>query len=130
MMWLLSGCGLLFYFIPVIEDVLPRALQSGLSRAPFKLPYLWIAPALALGFYCAWLERSGRRTASIALIASVTVLSVVSLIWKVYPLMDMTVSARGIWKSTVPPITCVTESNRTWLYGLNYYAGADLPDCK
>jgi 4-amino-4-deoxy-L-arabinose transferase-like glycosyltransferase len=130
MMWLLSACGLLLYFVPVIQNVLPRALQSGLSRATIQLPYVWIVPALALGFYCAWLEREGHREGSIALIAAVCVLSVVSLIWKVYPLMDMTVSARGLWKATMPPITCVTESNRTWLYGLNYYAGTNLPDCK
>jgi hypothetical protein len=130
MIWALGACGLLFWFIPAVEDLLPRALQSGLSRTHIQLPYAWILPALLLGFSCALLERNGRRAAAIALIASVAVVSVVSLIWKVYPLMDMTASARGIWKSTVPAITCVTESNRTWLYGLNYYAGTDLPDCK
>ncbi len=130
MIWLLGTCGMLFWFIPAIQVVLPRALQSGLSHVSIQLPYLWIIPALGLGLCCALLERSGRRTAAVATIASVAVISVVGLICKVYPLLDMTVSARGIWKSTVPSITCVTESNRTWLYGLNYYAGTDLPDCK
>jgi len=130
MIWLLGTCGVLFWFIPAIQDVLPRALQSGLSHAPIQLPCVWMVPALGFGLCCALLERSGHRTAAMAVIASAAVISVVGLIWKVYPLMDMTVSARGIWKSTVPPITCVTESNRTWLYGLNYYAGTDLRDCK
>jgi amino acid permease len=130
MIWSLGACGVLFWFIPAIEDLLPRALQSGLSRTHIQLPFAWIVPALLLGLSCALLERNGRRYAAIALIASVAVVSVASLIWKVYPLMDMTASARGIWKSTVPAITCVTESNRSWLYGLNYYAGTDLPDCK
>jgi 4-amino-4-deoxy-L-arabinose transferase len=130
MIWLLGACGALFWFIPAIEDILPRALQSGLSRASIQPPYVWIVPALLLGLCCALLERNGRRYAAIGLIASVSVVSVVSLIWKVYPLLDMTVSARGIWRSTVPAITCVAESNRSWLYGLNYYARADLPDCK
>jgi len=130
MIWSLGACGVLFWLIPAIEDVLPRALQSGLSRASIQLPYVWIVPVLLLGLCCALLERNGRRSAAIGLIALASVISVVALIWKVYPLLDTTVSARGIWKSTVPAITCVTESNRSWLYGLNYYAGTDLPDCK
>ena len=101
-----------------------------MSRAQIQLPIVWILPAIALGIGCALLERSGRRDACITLIALMAVISVTSLILKVYPVLDSTVSARGIWKSTVPPITCVTESNRSWLYGLNYYAGTDLPDCK
>jgi 4-amino-4-deoxy-L-arabinose transferase-like glycosyltransferase len=130
MIWSLGACGVLFWFIPAIEDVLPRALQSGLSRAPIQLPYVWIVPVLLLGLCCALLERNGRRSAAIGLIALASIISVVGLIWKIYPVLDTTVSARGIWKSTVPAITCVTESNRSWLYGLNYYAGRDLPDCK
>jgi len=130
MVWLLGVCGALFWCVPAIQDLLPRALQSGMSRAQIQLPIVWILPAIALGIGCALLERSGRRDACITLIALMAVISVVSLILKVYPVLDSTVSARGIWKSTVPPITCVTESNRSWLYGLNYYAGTDLPDCK
>jgi 4-amino-4-deoxy-L-arabinose transferase-like glycosyltransferase len=130
MVWLLSACGALFWIVPAIEAVLPRALQSGMSRASIQLPFAWLIPAVALAICCALLERSGRRDACVALIALVAVISVVGLICKVYPVLDTTVSARGIWKSTVPSITCVTESNRSWLYGLNYYAGTDLPDCK
>lgn len=130
MVWLLGACGALFLIVPAIQDILPRALQSGMSRASIQLPVVWILPALALGIVCALLERSGRRNASMALIALAAVISVVALILRVYPVLDSTVSARGIWKSTVPAITCVTESNRSLLYGLNYYAGTDLPDCK
>jgi len=130
MVWLLGACGVLFWIVPAIEALLPRALQSGMSRAPIQLPFAWLIPALALAICCALLERSGRRDVCVGLIALVAVISVVGLIWKVYPVLDTTVSARGIWKSTVPSITCVTESNRSWLYGLNYYAGMDLPDCK
>jgi len=130
MVWLLGACGALFWIVPAIESLLPRALQSGMSRASIQLPFAWLIPALALAICCALLERSGRRDACVALISLVAVISVVGLIWKVYPVLDTSVSARGIWKSTVPSITCVTESNRSWLYGLNYYAGTDLPDCK
>jgi 4-amino-4-deoxy-L-arabinose transferase-like glycosyltransferase len=130
MIWLLGACGALFWLVPVIQNVLPRALQSGLSRATIEFPFVWIVPAGALALCSVLLERNSRRAGAVGLIAAVCVISVVSLVWNVYPLLDMTVSARGVWRSTVPAITCVTESNRTWLYGLNYYARTDLPDCK
>ncbi|HEY6393563.1 MAG TPA: glycosyltransferase family 39 protein, partial [Bryobacteraceae bacterium] len=130
MVWLLGTCGALFWIVPAIQSVLPRALQSGMSRASIQLPIAWIFPALALGIVCALLERSGRRDACVAMIALVAIASVVALILKVCPILDATVSARGTWKSSVSPITCVTDPNRSRLYGLNYYAGTDLPDCK
>jgi 4-amino-4-deoxy-L-arabinose transferase-like glycosyltransferase len=126
---LLAATAALLWFIPAIQDLLPQALLSGFSRAQIHLPLAWIIPALAVTFSCATLERTGHRTPALALIAVVITRSVVRLVWQTYPLLDQKVSPRGFWISHAGSITCASEEDRSWRYGLNYYAGRDLPDC-
>jgi 4-amino-4-deoxy-L-arabinose transferase-like glycosyltransferase len=116
-------------FIPAIQDLLPQALLYGFSRAQFYLPLFWILPAISLTLICGSLERTGRRDAAIALIAAVIVLSVGRLVWQTYPELDQKVSARGFWVSRAGSITCASEKDRSRRYGLNYYAGREVPDC-
>jgi len=126
---LVSATAALLWFVPAIQDLLPQALLHGFSRAQFHLPLLWILPALALVLACGFLERTGRRDLAITLISMVIVLSVARLVWQTYPELDQKVSARGFWFSHKESITCSSASDRSWRYGLNYYAGREIPDC-
>jgi 4-amino-4-deoxy-L-arabinose transferase-like glycosyltransferase len=130
LVWLLAACAALLWVIPAIQDLLPVALFSGVSRVHFEFPIRWILPSLLVALACALLDRKGWRDTAFGLIALLTTVSVAMVIWQVYPVLDRTVSARAYSKSHAQSITCVDESNRAWLYGLNYYAGRDLPDCK
>ena len=127
---LLSACAALLWFVPAIQDLLPQALLSGVSRSHISVPFSWIVPALLVTLTCAffaWLCRPGR---AIALIGLVITASVVRLVWLVYPVLDSAISARSLAKSNAESISCVSESNRSLHYGLNYYLDRDLPDCK
>lgn len=130
MITLFSLCGALLCFIPAIQDLLPQALLSGVSRAHLAFPAAWILPALLVAIACgisAWFCRLGP---AIALIALVIAASVIRLVWLVYPVLDRTISARSMARSDAQSITCVDEANRSLHYGLNYYLDRELPDCK
>jgi 4-amino-4-deoxy-L-arabinose transferase-like glycosyltransferase len=116
-------------FVPAIQDVLPQALRHGFSRAQFHLPILWIVPALVLALICVLLERAGQRQTAIGLIAAGVALFVIRLVSGTYPLLDQQVSPRSFWISHSESVTCSSEKDRSWRYGLNYYAGRDVPDC-
>ncbi len=126
---LLVASAALLWFVPAIQDVLPQALRHGFSRAQFHLPVVWILPAIALALVCAVLERTGHRPPAIGLIAMGVLLSVIRLVWQTYPQLDQQVSPRSFWLSHSGSVTCSSEKDRSWRYGLNYYAGRDVPDC-
>ena len=126
----LAACVALLYFIPALSDALPRALAEGISRASFHLPLLWIVPVLAISFACAVLEKTGRRDFAIALVVLGMATSTLRLIWQVYPILDREVSGRVLWLAGSPSITCLPPMNRSQRYGVQYYAGRSLPDCK
>jgi 4-amino-4-deoxy-L-arabinose transferase-like glycosyltransferase len=129
MVALIASSASLLWFIPAIQDMLPDALLHGFSHAQFHLRLLWILPALALILVCGLLERAGLRGSAIILISTVIVLSVARLVLVTYPELDRTVSPRSFWISHTGSITCNSNDNRSWRYGLNYYAGRDIPDC-
>jgi 4-amino-4-deoxy-L-arabinose transferase-like glycosyltransferase len=129
MMALFAISAALLWFVPAIQDVLPQALRHGFSRAQFHLPILWIVPALVLALICVLLERARQRQTAIGLIAAGVALFVIRLVWGTYPQLDQQVSPRGFWISHSESVTCSSEKDRSWRYGLNYYAGRDVPDC-
>ena len=122
---LLAASAALLWFIPAIQEVLPQALLSGLSRAQVHLPIAWILPAWAVILGCVALEWTGRRALAVACIAAVTTLATARMVRATYPVLDRTVSARSHTES----ITCVPKSDRSLHYGLNYYAGRGIRDC-
>jgi 4-amino-4-deoxy-L-arabinose transferase-like glycosyltransferase len=127
---LLAACAALFLLIPVIQEILPQALVSGLSHSELKFPAtVWIIPALLVTFVCGFLEWKGRREWAVAAVALLTVIAVVQLVTEVYPALDRQASARAKWRSHPDSITCVSNENRSLRYGLSYYAGRSLPDC-
>lgn len=87
---------------------------------------LWLAPIpVALA---AWLlDRRGRPLAAVACIACAAAAGVAYL--KIE--MGRKAFARELWTRVEPYAseTCVGRLDRSWRYGLNYYAAAPLPDC-
>jgi 4-amino-4-deoxy-L-arabinose transferase-like glycosyltransferase len=129
MVALIAASAAMLWFIPAIQDLLPEALLHGFSHAQFHSPLAWILPELALTLACGFLERAAHRGSAIALISTVIVLSVARFVTVTYPQLDQTVSPRSFWISHAGSITCSSNDNRSWRYGLNYYAGHDVPDC-
>jgi len=126
---LVAAAGVLLGFVPAIQDVLPQALRHGFSRAQFHPQLWWLLPALLLGSFCIFLDRTGRRPQALSLIALGVALSVVRLVWQTYPQLDREVSPRSFWIEHSRTISCSSERDRAWRYGLNYYAGRNIPDC-
>lgn len=127
---LLATCAALLVLVPAIQEMLPQALVSGLSRAPLRFPSsAWIIPALLITFASGFLEWKARREWAVAAIAILTTIAMVRLVAEVYPALDRQVSARARWGSDPDSITCISNENRSLQYGLSYYTGHRLPDC-
>jgi 4-amino-4-deoxy-L-arabinose transferase-like glycosyltransferase len=127
-MILLAASGALLCFIPPFEDALPQTLLVGLSHTAVRLATFWIVPAILLGLGCAYSEKSGHRDLAVALVAAFTVVSVVTIVWRVYPELDARVSGRAV--SLRQSITCLPPTNRSQRYSIDYYRDRDLEDCK
>ena len=129
--WVLPAVAVCLVAIPVAMPILPQALASGISRAPMPaFHWTWLLPiALAAGIY--WLERHGRRAAALAAMAIAVTAGVVALKLIDLPAVDRAYSARPLWREIASrrDSVCVAALHRSWLYGLNYYSVAPLPDC-
>ncbi len=126
-MWLTASAVLLIA-LPTITAILPDALLSGLSRtqvtfAPLGL--LFLIPVAAV-----WTLRKKPEFALLA-VALAAALGVVYLKYTTFPELDTKVSVRAFWQSHQDeiPTACVGNVNRTWQYGLNYYAARELLPC-
>jgi 4-amino-4-deoxy-L-arabinose transferase len=129
---LLGACAALLTLAPMIGEVLPPALASGLSHLGVFAVFVssrWVIPVLLIALVCGLLEWKGRREWAIAAIALLTTVAVTRLISDVYPALDREASARARWRSSPDSITCVSNDNRSLRYGLSYYANRSLPDC-
>lgn len=126
---LLALSAALLALFPAVQNLLPQALLYGLSRAHVQYPLAWVIPVLLLTISCAALELLGRRELAVTLIAIGVTVGAVSLVWRTFPVLDETVSPRAFWRSHAGLVTCIPPGNRSWRYGLSYYAGRNLPDC-
>lgn len=117
----LAACGALFCLEPPLLEVLPQALANGLSHTTIHIGIASIAAGVALAAMCA-VVRPDRAVAGLALFATVTVVWVV---WRVFPRMDRELSGRQAVAAT-----CLPQTNRSQRYSLEYYAGRSLGDCK
>ena len=128
---LLAACAALLGLVPVAGSLLPRALQSGLSRASWALSWPGIFAALALSVIV-WFAVSRRRSPlALSIIAVASVAGVIYLKIVALPQVDRTASSRGLWLEVEPvaEFVCVAGISRSWRYGLNYYAGAPFFEC-
>jgi 4-amino-4-deoxy-L-arabinose transferase-like glycosyltransferase len=124
-------CAVSLAVFPMAVPILPVAAVEGLSRAPWpEFHWTWLLPAIAAA--AVWrLETAGRRLAAIALIAAGTAAGVAYLKAVDAPQLDRIASARKLWSQIAGRAAevCMEPIRRDWRYGLNYYAGAALPEC-
>jgi 4-amino-4-deoxy-L-arabinose transferase-like glycosyltransferase len=130
LMLLLGTSAVLLCLVPPLEEALPQVLLAGLSHTAVHIGTLWIIPGLLLGLACAWFEKTGRRDLAVACVAACTVVAVVTIVLRVYPVLDRQVSARSLWLERDQSITCLPSTNRSQRYGIDYYMDRALPDCK
>jgi 4-amino-4-deoxy-L-arabinose transferase-like glycosyltransferase len=129
----LIAMALLMAVIPALVTVLPQALAHGLSRSDWPAPdWTWAIPVVAIAPVW-YLERHGKRSLAIDILALLLAGGVVVLKTSAFPAIDANVSARPLWKQIEPvrDQVCVVEPlQRHWRYGLNYYSVKPLPDCE
>lgn len=127
----LVPCALLLAAFPVMAPVLPAAVASGLSKAPFP-PFqsVWLLP-LALAGAVWLLETRNRRMAAVFCIAAGAGAGVVYLKRIAMPEVDRLASSRRLWREIAADAggVCVENIHRNWRYPLNYYSVTPLPEC-
>jgi len=130
--WLVAVCAALLGLVPVVADVLPQALLSGITHAGVKAGWPAVAIGSGLGLAAWMLLRRGREDTAVLVVAAGTVAAVLWLQAATYPALDRSVSARGLWRELAArrDVACVGEVNRGWRYNLNYYSVTPLPDCR
>lgn len=128
----LAASALLLVIFPIVAPVLPSAVATGLSRAPWPaLSWLWLLPAAAAA--AVWmLAQRGRQLAAVAAMAACTALGFAYLKQSAMPEVNREASARSLWNEIGSRAgeVCVDAIHRNWRYGLNYYSVTPLPDCE
>ena len=125
--------GALLGLIPIAADVLPGALQVGLTKTPIRMACIQVGLAVALVTAAlTWFRH--RQEGIPGAVFTVAVVTIAGVVWvqrTVYPVLDEQVSARRLWQSIESRRgdICTGNLDREWRYGLNYYAGKPLPDC-
>jgi len=129
--WLIC-CGLLLVAFPIVAQVLPAAVSNGLSHAPRPVfETTWLAAATA-AVAASVLEGRGRRLGAVLVLAAGASAGVFYLKTSAAGELDRSVSARGLWREIDGRAVCIDNVGlkRDWRYGLNYYSGTPLPDCR
>jgi len=134
--WWLVACALLLIALPTVAAILPGALVTGLSRTPVSfVPSGLVFIAAALVVY--WLAEKQKPEAAFLAVAVAAGLGVAYLKYTTFPALDTAASARGFWRSHRAAVAtaCLdsvkgTNINRTWQYGLDYYADREVPYCQ
>ncbi len=129
---LLAACALLLAAYVVAAPLLPAAISNTWATAP-HLAFHWIwmlplVPAVAV-----WrLEARGRRLAAVAVIAGGAVAGMAFLKITAEPAIDRMATARDLGRQVAvdAQAVCLEGIRREWQYGLNYYTGTSLPDCR
>jgi hypothetical protein len=113
-----------------VAGILPDALLAGLSRShvAFAPGGLVFAGAAGAVWWLAWKQKTEAALLSVALAAGI---GAAYLKYSAYPALDKIVSVRSFWRDhqTEVSAACVDGVSRTWQYGLNYYAGHEVPEC-
>lgn len=132
---LLAAAAFLLILTPLIAQVLPGALLSGLTRAEFTLYGTDLAAgAAAFAVWLAllyWLRRKPPLPVIVTALGLLMGGAVLYAKMRMLPVLDRQVAARHYWRAIATEAKgyCVGDLRRAWVYGLNYYAGRSLPAC-
>lgn len=126
--WLIPCAGLIA-LIPLIAKALPDALAAG-NIGAFHVGHIgptecfYIAAPLGVLLL-------GRRSWLNLLLVLCVVAGGILLKATAYPVLDQSVSARGLWREIERSgaTACDGGINRAWAYGLSFYRGSELPRC-
>jgi len=126
--WWLVPSACLIAVIPLIASVLPPSLAEGkVSMAQIQVArpeWFYILLPLAV-------VALARRSWAGAILVLCFVLAGIYLKLQTLPVLDETVSARGLWREIreKSPALCDGGTNREWLYGIEFYRGTSIPYC-
>jgi 4-amino-4-deoxy-L-arabinose transferase-like glycosyltransferase len=111
--------------LPVAAGALPTALATGLHTAPlsFTAIPLWLLAGFVAGTVIAVAFRQNSLLAAVA----VAGLCFLTFQQAVFPDIDRIVTARPLWLARHP--ACLPPMPRGLVYGMNYYAERELPQC-
>jgi 4-amino-4-deoxy-L-arabinose transferase-like glycosyltransferase len=126
--WLML-CALLVALIPLIAQALPGMLGSWRITA-FQWPPLNTTAVFYVALPLAAVVLA-RRSWVAALLVLCAAGEGIYLKAVAYPALDKNVSARTLWQDLQKEKTPICDGGveRTWLYGLNFYRGAEMPEC-
>ena len=129
---LLAASALLLSLVPTIAAGLPDALARGATHAWTSIAGWGAAAGVGLAVVVWLMARGGRGKLAVGALAAATLMGAVWIERQAFPVLDRTVSARAAWRQveTRRGQACVADVTRGWLYGLNYYSVAPLPDCR
>lgn len=127
--WLLAACAASLIVLPTVVDALPRAMVAGVGRTHIDL--MLGAPFLLAAALVWWLSWSGKPSLAILATGMAVVFGVAYFKGAAFPELDDRVSVRGFWRTHKAEAAgaCLDGVNRTWEYGLNYYAKRPFHPC-
>lgn len=128
---LLACCAALLVAFPIAAHVLPYAVESGLTHAPWpRFQAVWLLP-IAVGALAWNLDARGRRLAAVFSVAAAAGIGMFALKLEAGQDLDRRASARPLWQriSSRAGEVCVDSLTRSSLYSLNYYSVMPLPAC-
>lgn len=127
--WLLA-CALLAALIPLLAFTIPRALEGETGTLWYQLGRINRTEAFYIAVPIAAVLLARRSWAPIVLVICV-VGSGLYLKHALYPQLDQSVSARGLWRSLGSDQSHVCDAglHRNWEYGLAFYNGDPIPAC-
>jgi len=108
--------------VPTVIEVLPAALDRGVTRADWKLAFSPSAAGLAL------VAAAASRYHRYAPYALVTI-GLLASRGRLAERLEATISTRPLWNEVRGREICLDGVRRQTAYGLEYYAGRPLPEC-
>ena len=126
----LAACAVMLVALPSVIALLPNALLAGVSRTSLRFLPVGLF-FLVLAGVVWWLAHKDWMDCAVIAIAVATAICITYGKYHTFPRLDQTVSVRGFWRANRAAVDagCFDYVNRTWEYGLNYYAGHALPEC-
>ena len=128
---LLACTAALLVAFPIAASVLPYAVESGISHAPWPaFRPVWLVPLASCALV--WmLDLRGRRLAAVFTLASSAAAGMIYLKLQAAGELDRLASARPLWRQISPRASeiCIADLTRNFSYSLNYYSVIPLPTC-